>query len=68
MINNETIQSILARRSYKVFDSRPIDDEALETIVTAGLYAPTGIPTRSANWPMPGAVISPTGIAATIMP
>lgn len=43
MINNETIQSILARRSYKVFDGRPISDEALETIVTAGLYAPTGM-------------------------
>ena len=43
MIQNETMQSILARRSYKVFDSRPIDEEALETIVTAGLYAPTGM-------------------------
>ncbi len=43
MINNETMQSILARRSYKVFDSRPIGDEELETIVTAGLYAPTGM-------------------------
>ena len=43
MIRNETMQSILARRSYKVFDGRPIDDEALDTIVTAGLYAPTGM-------------------------
>ncbi|MBR6322763.1 MAG: nitroreductase family protein [Lachnospiraceae bacterium] len=43
MIQNETMKSILARRSYKVFDSRPIDDEALDTIVTAGLYAPTGM-------------------------
>ena len=43
MINNETMQSILARRSYKMFDGRPIDDEALDTIVTAGLYAPTGM-------------------------
>ena len=43
MINNETMQSILARRSYREFDGRPIDDEALETIVTAGLYAPTGM-------------------------
>ncbi len=43
MISNETMQSILARRSYKVFDGRPIPDEALETIVTAGLYAPTGM-------------------------
>ena len=43
MIDNETIRSILARRSYKFFDARPIHDEALETIVTAGLYAPTGM-------------------------
>ena len=43
MIRNETMQSILARRSYRKFDGRPIDDEALETIVTAGLYAPTGM-------------------------
>lgn len=43
MINNETMQSILTRRSYKMFDGRPIDDEALDTIVTAGLYAPTGM-------------------------
>ena len=43
MIDNETMRSILARRSYKVFDPRPIDDETLETIVTAGLYAPTGM-------------------------
>ncbi len=43
MIKNETMQSILARRSYKMFDAKPIDDEALDTIVTAGLYAPTGM-------------------------
>lgn len=43
MIRNETMQSIMNRRSYKVFDDRPIEDEALETIVTAGLYAPTGM-------------------------
>ena len=43
MIRNETMQSILARRSYKVFDPKPIDDEALDTIVTAGLYAPSGM-------------------------
>ena len=47
MINNKTIQSIISRRSYKVFDDRPIDDEALETIVTAGLYAPTGMNRQS---------------------
>ena len=43
MIQNETMKSILARRSYKMFDGRPIGDEELETIVTAGLYAPTGM-------------------------
>ena len=43
MIQNETMKSILARRSYREFDPRPIDDEALETIITAGLYAPTGM-------------------------
>ena len=43
MIHNETMQSILARRSYKMFDGKPIDDEAIDTIVTAGLYAPTGM-------------------------
>ena len=43
MILNETMKSILARRSYKRFDGRPIEDEVLETIVEAGLYAPTGM-------------------------
>lgn len=43
MIQNETMQSILARRSYKMFDDKPIGDEELDTIVTAGLYAPTGM-------------------------
>ena len=43
MIENETLKSILARRSYKVFDPKPIGDEEIETIVQAGLYAPTGM-------------------------
>ena len=43
MILNETMKTILERRSYKMFDGRPIGDEELETIVTAGLYAPTGM-------------------------
>ena len=43
MIQNETMRSILARRSYKMFDGQPIGDEELDTIVTAGLYAPTGM-------------------------
>jgi nitroreductase len=43
MINNETMKSILARRSYKAFKSDPISDDILETILTAGKYAPTGM-------------------------
>ncbi|HSW58844.1 MAG TPA: nitroreductase family protein [Dehalococcoidales bacterium] len=43
MKNNETIQSILARRSYKAFRADPISDEDLETILEAGKYAPTGM-------------------------
>ena len=43
MIVNETIKSILARRSYKGFKSDPISDDILETILAAGKYAPTGM-------------------------
>ena len=43
MIDNETMRSILTRRSHKMFDGRRIGDEELETIITAGLYAPTGM-------------------------
>ena len=43
MIINETMRSILARRSYKAFKSDPINDDILDTILTAGKYAPTGM-------------------------
>lgn len=43
MKTNETMQTILARRSYKAFKSDPIPDDVLETILTAGKYAPTGM-------------------------
>lgn len=43
MITNETMKSILARRSYKAFKSDPISDDILDTILTAGKYAPTGM-------------------------
>lgn len=43
MIINETVQSILDRRSYKGFKSDPISDDILETILTAGKYAPNGM-------------------------
>ena len=43
MKTNETIQSILARRSYKAFKSDPIPDDILETILNAAKHAPTGM-------------------------
>jgi nitroreductase len=43
MIKNETVKSILARRSYKAFKSDPISDDILETIIEAGKHAPTGM-------------------------
>jgi nitroreductase len=43
MIINETIQSILDRRSHKSFKSDPIPDDVLETIIEVGKYAPNGM-------------------------
>lgn len=43
MIQNETIKTIMGRNSYKMFDGRPIGDEELDTIIQAGLHAPTGM-------------------------
>ncbi|MGI5971240.1 MAG: nitroreductase family protein [Oscillospiraceae bacterium] len=43
MLMNDTIKSILERRSYKAFRSDPIEDEKLETIIEAAKYAPTGM-------------------------
>lgn len=40
---NETMQSILARRSFKAFDGRPIDADILNAILEAGKYAPSGM-------------------------
>lgn len=38
---NETIQTILNRRSVRVFDDKQIAKKELETIIKAGLYAPS---------------------------
>ena len=43
MINNEIMRVIMTRNSYKMFDGRPIGDEELDTIIQAGLHAPTGM-------------------------
>lgn len=39
---NETIRTILERRSVRQFDQRKVEREKLEEIVNAGLYAPSG--------------------------
>lgn len=41
MITNETVTSVLNRRSTRVYAPEQIKDEELETIIQAGLYAPS---------------------------
>ena len=38
---NETLKTIFDRRAIRRFDTRQIDEEALEQILQAGLYAPS---------------------------
>ena len=38
---NETIQTILHRRAIRRFDTKQIDEELLQQILQAGLYAPS---------------------------
>ena len=40
---NETIKTILSRRSIRVFRPEQIPAEALEEVVTAGQYAPSAM-------------------------
>lgn len=39
---NETIQTILSRRSVRSYTDKPVPEELLETILTCGIYAPSG--------------------------
>lgn len=41
LIMNETMQTILHRRAIRRFDERQIDEELLQQILQAGLYAPS---------------------------
>lgn len=38
---NEVIKALMERRSIRHFEAQAIDDESLEAIITAGLYAPS---------------------------
>lgn len=40
-MTNETIQTILNRRSIRRFDTRQVEEEKLQQILKAGLYAPS---------------------------
>ena len=40
---NETTYNLLTRRSVRSFESKQIPEEAIEQIVKAGLYAPSGM-------------------------
>lgn len=39
---NETLQTILSRRSVRKFDARQLSDEHLNALLDAGIYAPSG--------------------------
>ena len=41
MLHNETLDTIFSRESCLDFTGEPIPEEAIETIVSAGLHAPT---------------------------
>ena len=38
---NETIQTILHRRSIRRFEAKQLEEETLQQILQAGLYAPS---------------------------
>lgn len=39
---NETIKTLVTRRSVRKFNDKPVNKEILDEIIKAGLYAPTG--------------------------
>ena len=43
---NEAIRNLLERRSIRKYDDRPVPDEVLDTILEAGLHAPSGMNTQ----------------------
>ena len=43
---NEAIRNLLERRSLRSYDARPVPDEVLDTILEAGLHAPSGMNTQ----------------------
>lgn len=46
---NEILKNIISRRSVRSFSSKQISDEEVNQLVTAGLYAPTGMNHQSSH-------------------
>ena len=43
---NEAIRNLLERRSIRKYSDRPIPDEVLDTVLEAGIHAPSGMNTQ----------------------
>ena len=39
----ETLKAILERRSYRVYQDKPVSEETIETLLRAGMYAPSAM-------------------------
>ena len=44
---NEALENLLTRRSCRAYEDRQVEEEALQDILKAGVYAPTGRGTQS---------------------
>ena len=43
---NEAYRNLLERRSIRKYDSRPVPDDLLDAVLTAGIHAPSGMNTQ----------------------
>ena len=49
ILHNDAVDAILTRRSIRSYHAKQISEDALETILTAGQYAPSGMNQQSAK-------------------
>ena len=49
ILHNDAVDAILTRRSIRSYQAKQISEDALETILTAGQYAPSGMNQQSAK-------------------
>lgn len=49
ILHNDAVDAILTRRSIRSYQAKQIPEDALETILTAGQYAPSGMNQQSAK-------------------